>query len=146
MYYISSTFFKIQNNREPLELLLVYSSSFSDPLTEAVPLTCHRKKEKQSWRDICWLEVQQNWSQQHREAGFIQGMCSVVACGCRSRTMSFVWLSQKKHTVNKGQSEHVWGRARNNVIPFCGARTDFFSQTGRKQNFWPIFADLESEL
>lgn len=90
-----------------------------------MPLTCHRKKEKQSWRDICWWEVQWNWSQQHQGVGFIQGRCSVVACGCRNRTMSLVWLSQNKHTANKGQPERVWGRAGKKVIPFHGARTDF---------------------
>lgn len=70
--------------------------------------------------------MQQNCSQEHQGVGAIQGRCSVEVCRCGNRTTSFVWLSQNKCPTNKGQPEHVWGRAGGRVIPFCGARIDFY--------------------
>lgn len=62
--------------------------------------------------------MQQNCSQ---GVGAIQGRYSLEACGCRNRTMTFVWLSKNKCPVNKGQPELIWGK-----IPFCGARIYFY--------------------
>lgn len=69
--------------------------------------------------------MQENCSQEHQWVGAIQRRSSVEVRRCRNRTTLFIWLSQNKYPVNKGQPEHVWGRAGRRVILFCGARISF---------------------